>query len=341
MSRRPVTEADLTVGAIVYKGNGRVAFKVWDTMILCGYLHAHLTKATTEKAPGRYGWVHYAELTVEVAESPVVVADSPSRKTTPKETKMRKLSQPQSDALTAIHVAKDFSTGGFKIRPDGVKANTMRALLSANLVETYQDDRADLVRLTAGGRAYVTGDVVDTKPEVVPSGDPLTADKLSEAQMDALQDIALSGWTPAAQNTVESLIRGGLIAYRVGTDEPAMYDLTDAGRLAAKLIMGKITVVPNRADRRKAARHLSNLKRAEMRGRKVIKRRPSQGRTLVARRPGGLKYGDRVVLEDGEKMTVVSSGVLGSKSWGFLMMDHDQDTHEVRLPRGSKTLVVR
>lgn len=73
-TRRPATEADLIVGAVVYKGNGKVAYRVYVTAE-AGQRFAHmqyrtvgLVKTTTKTEPARWGAFGAAELTVEVTE---------------------------------------------------------------------------------------------------------------------------------------------------------------------------------------------------------------------------------------------------------------------------------
>lgn len=62
--RRPATATDITVGAIVYKGQGKVAYRVWGVREdgSCS-----VVKATTPTDPTRGSWYRLAELTVDAA----------------------------------------------------------------------------------------------------------------------------------------------------------------------------------------------------------------------------------------------------------------------------------
>lgn len=62
-ARRPAVAADLVKGAIVYKGQGKVAYRVW---AVNSYGKAGLVKATTEQDPTRSTWWGTDELTVEI-----------------------------------------------------------------------------------------------------------------------------------------------------------------------------------------------------------------------------------------------------------------------------------
>lgn len=71
-TRRPATEADFTPGAIVYKGNGKCAYRVVCTCIQRdqngepnGQLLVSILKATSKDRSGN-AWHYPSTLTVEV-----------------------------------------------------------------------------------------------------------------------------------------------------------------------------------------------------------------------------------------------------------------------------------
>jgi ribosomal protein L2 len=69
-TRRTATAADLTIGALVYKGNGSTLWRVWAVWDEATYgrtTRASVVKATTATDPKRGCFYRADEFTVEVA----------------------------------------------------------------------------------------------------------------------------------------------------------------------------------------------------------------------------------------------------------------------------------
>lgn len=159
-ARRPVTEADMVVGTVVFKGNGKTAYRVYAVRTVSVYgggtaLRAGLVKTTTKNDPSRSTWWAAVELTTEQTEAERAAEAETEARAMHAQYMMTPEGQAQEDALAARRAEKCGQCGSERSNPRHHSAEG-HAFVEPTVPAAEEDEPLGMyVELSSGLTEYV------------------------------------------------------------------------------------------------------------------------------------------------------------------------------------------
>ena len=158
-ARRPVTEADMVVGVVVFKGNGKTAYRVYAVRTVEVYgggtaLRAGLVKTTTKSDPSRSTWWAASELTTEQTGAERMAEAETEARAMHAQHMMTPEGQAQEDTLAARRAEPCGQCGSERSNPRHHSAEGHAFVEAAEIAE--EDERSGMhVELSSGLTEFV------------------------------------------------------------------------------------------------------------------------------------------------------------------------------------------